>query len=197
VQVRSVGGDRSLRLARPLFTKPALWAPALQPRPFVFHHIFHLCHNTLTPAPTEKLEDARAKAAIKAQIELDKQKRAEKAARDKAIRDGQPVPDTLHASSAPQVAVKTAAATAGMKGKDFPETRLQVRLSTGGAPLVKSFKSDAREYRLWVVAGALGFVVRTLEWSESSGGDGQNGSRFRGCFAHWTEKSGRSVGSGS
>lgn len=119
-----------------------------------------LLHNTLTSSRAEKLEDARAKAAIKAQIEADKKARAEKAARDKAIRDGQPVPDTLHASPAPQVgtnAVKAAAATAGMKGKDFPETRLQVRLSTGGAPLVKSFKSDAREYRLWVVVGVLGF----------------------------------------
>lgn len=123
--------------------------------------------NILTPLRIEKLEDARARAAIKAQIEADKQKRADKAARDKAIREGQPVPDS--SSSTPQVgtgAAKAASAVgSGMKGKDFPETRLQVRLSTGGAPLVKSFKSDAREYRR---APCCGFVVPGFEVSSGA-----------------------------
>ncbi len=33
----------------------------------------------------------------------------------------------------------------GTKGADFAETRLQVRRAAGGAPLTKTFKSDARE----------------------------------------------------
>ncbi|KAI5449779.1 hypothetical protein NCC49_004069 [Naganishia albida] len=117
----------------------------------------------------EKLEDARARAAIKAQIEADKQKRAEKAARDKAIREGQPVPDS--SSSTPQVgtgAAKAASAVgSGMKGKDFPETRLQVRLSTGGAPLVKSFKSDAplSEVAEWIASEDLKYDAASVKLS--------------------------------
>ena len=93
----------------------------------------------------EKLEDARAKAAIRAQIEADKKARAEKAARDKAIREGQPLPSV---SDSPAPAVRGPTATTGVKGAEYKETRLQVRLSTGGAPLVKAFPSDAREFRV-------------------------------------------------
>ena len=39
-------------------------------------------------APTEKIEDAKARAAVKAQIEADKKARAAKAAREKAAREG-------------------------------------------------------------------------------------------------------------
>lgn len=98
--------------------------------------------------PPEKLEDARAKAAIRAQIEADKQKRAEKAARDKAIREGQPVVDSASASG-PSAAAAARAPAQGVKGSEYKETRLQVRLSTGGAPLVKAFPSDARESPLF------------------------------------------------
>ncbi|KAG2057503.1 hypothetical protein BDR06DRAFT_994966 [Suillus hirtellus] len=45
----------------------------------------------------KKLEDAKAKAAVKAQIEADKKARAEKAAWEKALRDGQPIIDSLPA----------------------------------------------------------------------------------------------------
>ncbi|KAJ9097490.1 hypothetical protein QFC19_006762 [Naganishia cerealis] len=102
----------------------------------------------------EKLEDARAKAAIRAQIEADKKTRAEKAARDKAIREGRDVPMTPADGGVPVAgtgAAKAVAAAAaasgssGVKGAEYKETRLQVRLSTGGAPLVKAFNSDARE----------------------------------------------------
>ncbi|KAG2093147.1 uncharacterized protein F5147DRAFT_821504 [Suillus discolor] len=47
----------------------------------------------------EKLEDARAKTAVKAQIEVDKKARAEKAAREKALRDGQCVDDSSSKSA--------------------------------------------------------------------------------------------------
>ena len=88
---------------------------------------------------TEKLEDARAKAAIKAQIEADKKARAEKFAREKAIRDGQPIPGE---PSAPAPAPKPTPPS-GVAGKDFKETRLQIRMSTGGQPYTTTLSSDA------------------------------------------------------
>ncbi|WVQ79657.1 hypothetical protein IAT38_001757 [Cryptococcus sp. DSM 104549] len=84
----------------------------------------------------EKIEDQRARAAIKAQIEADKRERAEKAAREKALRDGTAQPQAA-AAPAPR-----AAAPAG-KSSENPETRLQVRLSAGGPPLTKTFPSDS------------------------------------------------------
>lgn len=89
---------------------------------------------------TEKIEDARAKAAIKAQIEADKKTRAEKFAREKAIRDGQPLPD----NSSPAIAAASpSTSTAGIAGKDFKETRLQIRMATGGQPYTTTLSSDA------------------------------------------------------
>ncbi|KAF8202435.1 ubiquitin-related domain-containing protein [Pholiota molesta] len=87
----------------------------------------------------EKIEDAKAKAAIKAQIEADKKARAEKAAREKALRDGQPLPESS-SSTAP---ARAAAPAAGVAGKDFKETRLQIRMSTGGQPYTTTLSSDA------------------------------------------------------
>lgn len=91
----------------------------------------------------EKIEDARAKAAIKAQIEADKKARAEKFAREKAIRDGQPIPGE---SSAPTPAQsKPAASSTGVAGKDYQETRLQIRMSAGGQLYTTTLRSDACE----------------------------------------------------
>jgi hypothetical protein len=85
------------------------------------------------------LEDAKAKAKIKAQIEVDKKERAEKFAREKAIRDGTAIPQEAAASTAaPSVPKPTVA------GKDFPETRLQIRMASGGQPYVTTLSSDAR-----------------------------------------------------
>ncbi|KAG5643355.1 hypothetical protein DXG03_001037 [Asterophora parasitica] len=81
----------------------------------------------------DKIEDARAKAAIKAQIEADKKARNEKFAREKAIRDGLPLPGQS-AAPAPAAAGATATPSSGVAGKDYQETRLQIRLSTGGQP---------------------------------------------------------------
>ena len=43
-------------------------------------------------------------------------------------------------------ATAAGASGTGVKGAEYKETRLQVRLSTGGQPLVKAFNSDAREF---------------------------------------------------
>lgn len=83
-------------------------------------------HAPLTTS-AEKLEDAKARAAVKAQIEADKQARAERAAREKAVRDGKVV-----AESAP-VTVAAPAAAAASSGRDYKETRLQIRMAAAGA----------------------------------------------------------------
>ncbi|TXT09024.1 hypothetical protein VHUM_02498 [Vanrija humicola] len=84
----------------------------------------------------EKLEDARARAAIKAQIESDKRERAAKAAAEKAAREGvaQPTPAAPAAPARPAATIKSS---------ENPETRLQIRLHVGGAPLVKTFPSES------------------------------------------------------
>ncbi|KAF7317778.1 hypothetical protein MKEN_00865600 [Mycena kentingensis (nom. inval.)] len=83
----------------------------------------------------EKIEDAKAKAAVKAQIEADKKARAEKAAREKALRHGEAIVDAPAAEPAPKPAAGPS--------KDFKETRLQIRLSTGGQPYTTTLSSDA------------------------------------------------------
>ena len=90
---------------------------------------------------TDKIEDAKARAAVKAQIEADRKARAEKAAREKALREG-----TLNAEAA-AVPSTSAAATpqTAVAGKDYKETRLQIRLATGGQPYTTTLPSDASE----------------------------------------------------
>lgn len=91
---------------------------------------------------TEKENDKKALAAIKAQIEADKRERAQKAAQEKALRDGAaaaPV-STATSSSAP---VAAPAITAAVAGRDFKETRLQIRLASGGQPLTTTLPSDS------------------------------------------------------
>lgn len=103
------------------------------------------CHDFPFTMSADKIEDARAKAAIKAQIEADKKARAEKFAREKALRDGQPVPDSsASTSSAPSAA--PAAPVGGVAGKDFKETRLQIRMASGGQPYTTSLPSDASPF---------------------------------------------------
>ena len=96
---------------------------------------------------TEKIEDAKARAAIKAQIEADKKARAEKAARGKALREGKPFPDSGAAAPAPAAAAPSTSATAGVAGRDYPQTRLQIRLASGGQPYTTTLSSDACECR--------------------------------------------------
>ncbi|KAF5361968.1 hypothetical protein D9756_002192 [Leucocoprinus leucothites] len=89
----------------------------------------------------EKIEDARARAAVKAQIEADKKARAEKAAMEKALREGRADPGATTAVNVPNPAA--AAAATATAGRDFKDTRLQIRMSTGGAPLTTTLSSDA------------------------------------------------------
>ncbi|KAF8887322.1 ubiquitin-related domain-containing protein [Infundibulicybe gibba] len=112
----------------------------------------------------EKIEDARAKAAIKAQIEADKKARAEKFAREKAIRDGQPIPE----SSSVQTTTP-AVASATVPGKDFKETRLQIRMSSGGQPYNTNLPSDAplREVAEFLAGQLLSVDVETVVLTQS------------------------------
>jgi hypothetical protein len=101
--------------------------------------------------------------------QTDKRERAEKAARDKAIREGQAPPP----SAAP------AAKPTGLKSSENPETRLQVsgcgwaiavaddskvRLSVGGAPLTKTFASDSSQFTFIVLGDLNWWCQRLLMW---------------------------------
>ncbi|RDB18446.1 UBX domain-containing protein 1 [Hypsizygus marmoreus] len=115
----------------------------------------------------EKIEDARAKAAIKAQIEADKKARAEKFAREKAIRDGQPIPGES-STPAPAPVPKATPSSSGVAGKDFKETRLQIRMSTGGQPYTTTLPSEAtlREVAEFLAGQSLSVDVETVSFSQ-------------------------------
>lgn len=89
---------------------------------------------------SEKLDEAKARARVKAQIEADRKERAEKAAREKALREGVALPQEPAATSSVAAPPKPTVA-----GKDFPETRLQIRMANGGQPYVTTLSSDASE----------------------------------------------------
>ncbi|KAF8159397.1 ubiquitin-related domain-containing protein [Crassisporium funariophilum] len=110
----------------------------------------------------EKIADAKAKAAVKAQIEADKKTRAEKFAREKAIRDGQPVVDAS-ASAGP-----SRPAAAEVASKDFKETRLQIRMSTGGQPYTTTLSSEAplREVAEFLAGQLLTVDVDTVSFAQ-------------------------------
>ncbi|KAK7437387.1 hypothetical protein VKT23_018632 [Stygiomarasmius scandens] len=91
----------------------------------------------------DKIEDAKARAAIKAQIEADKKARAEKAAREKALREGRPITDAPGTAGPANPGPAAAAASSGVAGKDYAETRLQIRMSTGGQPYTTTLPSDS------------------------------------------------------
>lgn len=74
----------------------------------------------------DKIADAKAKAAVKAQIEADKRARAEKAAREKALRQN-PQQEALVTSQEP---AKPVTSSAGVSSKEYKETRLQVNDTT-------------------------------------------------------------------
>ena len=88
----------------------------------------------------EKLEDAKARAKVKAQIEADRREKAEKVAREKALREGVTLPQEPATTSAAAPPKPTVA------GKDFAETRLQIRMASGGQPYVTTLSSDASEH---------------------------------------------------
>ncbi|KAJ7089846.1 ubiquitin-related domain-containing protein [Mycena belliarum] len=113
----------------------------------------------------DKIEDARAKAAVKAQIEADKKARAEKFAREKALRHGEQIIDAP--ASAPVASASTPAST-GVAGKDFKETRLQIRMSTGGQPYTTTLSSDAplREVAEFLAGQTLAVDVETITFAQ-------------------------------
>ncbi|KAG7094249.1 hypothetical protein E1B28_007854 [Marasmius oreades] len=110
----------------------------------------------------DKIEDAKARAAVKAQIEADKRERAEKAAREKALREGKALPES--SSAAPARPAPSTSAPSGVSGRDFKDTRLQVRMSTGGQPYTTTLPSDAplREVAEFIAAQNLSVNVDTV-----------------------------------
>jgi len=93
-------------------------------------------------AKKDKIEDAKAKAAIKAQIEADKRERAEKIAREKALRDGKEPP----AAAAPSTTTTTSAGASSVgegSQREYKDTRLQIRLASGGQPIVVTLPSES------------------------------------------------------
>ncbi|WVF71151.1 hypothetical protein IAT40_005949 [Kwoniella sp. CBS 6097] len=112
----------------------------------------------------EKLEDQRARAAIKAQIEADKRERAEKAAQEKALRDG-----GAAAQQAAAVPASVAKPASGVSSSENPQTRLQVRLSVGGQPLTRTFPSDNTlvDVAEWVASENLNYSVDTVTFAST------------------------------
>jgi len=99
----------------------------------------------------DKIEDAKAKARVKEQIEADKKARAEKAAAEKARREGRPVTMAPVGLSATQSAA--VARLAVTSPRNYAETRLQLRLPSG-SPIVTTQKSEAKlsEVATWLIA---------------------------------------------
>ncbi|KAF9646516.1 hypothetical protein BDM02DRAFT_3099702 [Thelephora ganbajun] len=110
----------------------------------------------------EKLDDAKARARVKAQIEADKRERAEKVAREKALREGATLPQEPANASA-TVPPKPAA----VAGKDFPETRLQIRMASGGQPYVTTLSSGAtlQEVAEYLAGQTLAVDVETVNFA--------------------------------
>lgn len=84
----------------------------------------------------DKIEDAKAKSAVRLQILADKTARAEKFAREKALREGKDVP--LFAGTSPSSSIAPAKV---VEEKKYNQTRLSIRPSAGGAPLTWSGES--------------------------------------------------------
>ncbi|KAF8270651.1 ubiquitin-related domain-containing protein [Lactarius quietus] len=114
----------------------------------------------------EKEDEKKALAAIKAQIEIDKRERAEKAAQEKALREGVAPPASIAGTSAPPAAPATV--TASVPGREFKETRLQIRLATGGQPLTTTLPSDStlREVAEFVAGQTTSVDVDTVTFTQ-------------------------------
>ncbi|KAG6849617.1 hypothetical protein H0H93_006901 [Arthromyces matolae] len=116
----------------------------------------------------DKIEDAKAKAAIKAQIEADKKARNEKFAREKALRDGLPIPGDSSASAPVAAPIKPSTTSSGVAGKDYSETRLQIRMATGGQPYTTTLSSDAplREVAEFLAGQVLAVNVDSVSFAQ-------------------------------
>ncbi|KAK0466778.1 uncharacterized protein EV420DRAFT_647981 [Desarmillaria tabescens] len=116
----------------------------------------------------DKIEEAKAKAAVKAQIEADKKARAEKAAREKALREGKPITDNLTTAPVASTAPAVTSSSSGVKGREFKETRLQIRMSSGGQPYTTTLSSDAplREVAEFLAGQTLSVDVETVMFAQ-------------------------------
>ncbi|KAI6164516.1 ubiquitin-related domain-containing protein [Pisolithus thermaeus] len=119
----------------------------------------------------EKADDAKARAAIKAQIEADKKARAEKAAREKALREGKSIVDgQSESNNTTSSSVAVASSSSGVAGKDFKDTRLQIRLASGGTPYTTTLPSDSTLHDVaeFVAAQTLLVNVDTVSFTQHS-----------------------------
>ncbi|KAI0343360.1 hypothetical protein BDW22DRAFT_1356997 [Trametopsis cervina] len=116
----------------------------------------------------EKEDDKKARAAIKAQIEADKKARADKAAREKALREGKPLPGSDAAPTAAASTSTPAAAQPSVAGKDYAQTRLQIRMASGGQPYTTTLASDAtlREVAEYLAGQTLAVDVDTVSFAQ-------------------------------
>ncbi|KAI0732135.1 ubiquitin-related domain-containing protein [Fomitopsis betulina] len=114
----------------------------------------------------EKLEEAKARARVKEQIEADKRARADKAAREKALREGKPPPGSSAAPDAAPAAVAPPASKTA--GKDYPDTRLQIRLASGGQPYTTTLSSDStlREVAEFLAGQTLSVDADTVTFAQ-------------------------------
>ena len=110
-------------------------------------HHFTITDPTLINTLTDKIEDAKARSAIRAQVEADKRARAERAAREKALREGTldlAVPAESSADSTAAVSSSAVgSSSSGVAGRDFKDTRLQIRMASGGQPYTTTLPSDS------------------------------------------------------
>ena len=92
---------------------------------------------------TENENNKKALAAIRAQIEADKRERAQKAVQEKALRDGKATARGPATATITATASTAAPVTSSLPGREFPETRLQIRLASVGVPITTTLRSDA------------------------------------------------------
>lgn len=93
---------------------------------------------------TDKIDEAKARARVKAQIEQDKRERAEKTAREKALREGRdPGTTATSTGSVSNAATAPQASAASTSKSDAPQTRLQIRLPFG-QPIVTTRDSQEK-----------------------------------------------------
>jgi len=119
----------------------------------------------------DKINDAKARAAVRAQIEADKKARAEKAAREKALREGRPIVDAPGPSSTTTTTTTatTSSSNSTVAGKDFKDTRLQIRLASGeNAPYVTTLPSDStlQDVAEFVAAQTMSVSVDTVSFAQ-------------------------------
>ncbi|KAI5120942.1 hypothetical protein M0805_001647 [Coniferiporia weirii] len=113
----------------------------------------------------EKLDDARAREEIRRKIEQDKAERRERAEREKLLREGGGAP--VVATPAPPAPAASTSSGAGSAGRDYKETRLQIRLASGGKPYVTALPSEStlREVAEYLAAQTLSVDVDTVTFA--------------------------------